>query len=53
MIAAYVLIVLVKAGDAGFTADFYTKGHCEAAGQAIMAVHNYYHNYQSYICVEK
>jgi hypothetical protein len=53
MIATYILIVLLHTGDAGFTAEFYTKDNCERAGKAVMAVHNYHSNYQSYMCVEK
>ncbi len=53
MTATWVLVVLLNAGDAGFTADFYTKSHCEAAGQAVIAnVANSYHS-KRYICVEK
>ncbi len=48
MIATYILIVSLSSGKAGFTAEFYTKAHCEAAGQAVIR-----YNEQRYVCVEK
>lgn len=35
MTATWVLIVFLHYGQAAVSADFYTKGHCEAAGETI------------------
>ncbi len=48
MVATYILIVLLNNGNTGFTAEFYTKAHCEAAGKASIRYED-----QRYICVEK